>query len=93
MKVSVGTTAIKIAEWKPEAISDVIVQNLDTDNVFVDTKQDSVSGEGIKLFGTGVVTSGASYSDHWNDGDIWLVSDAAASDVRVLVRYRPRPKW
>jgi len=76
MRILVGTTSQKILADR----SRPVIQNLGPGNVYIDTDGDVDVNSGLKLAVNAVYefpTAGA-------ESDIWIVSDAADTDVRIV---------
>lgn len=74
---SIGVTAEHIASPKAGFLLDVLIQNLSVNNVYVGSSSGVTTSNGIKL------ASNAQYSNDKRGEPVYLIADAATSDVRI----------
>lgn len=80
-KISLGTTAKIVAVKKDGQWSSVLFENISANNVYIVDTDAKGTADGIKI------PPNVSYSDRYNDRDLYLIADASPSDVRVDVEY------
>ena len=83
--VSVGTTVESLYTRREGQVIDFLIQNLSANSVYLLGDEDAPTTQGIKI-----VSGGSHSKDNWT-GDILLVADGAASDVRVELMIHPSP--
>lgn len=80
MQISVGTTSVRLPV---ETTATPVVQNLGPGNLYVDHDSAVSAATGFKLVPNSVYEWPHDLSQA--TGDIYMVADAASTDVRILV--------
>ena len=81
--VSVGTTAINIYKSTVGYAIDFLLQNLSANNLYFGDNSNLTTTNGTKIIAGGYLSK-----DGWL-GDLWVIADAASSDVRLVYQTRP----
>jgi hypothetical protein len=86
--VTVGTTPVLVTPTiDDDELIDILIQNLSTNNVYVGTNDAVSTSNGIKLI------PGGDYCNDKRRHAVWLIADAASSDVRVCYeKYKVRSR-
>lgn len=84
---TIGTSPVPIAAPKEGFLLDILIQNLSVNNVYVGNSIGVTTSNGIKLVPT------ATYENDHEEEPIWLIADAASSDVRIKLFIRKRVDW
>jgi hypothetical protein len=79
MKLTVGTVTPVLIPV-PEGSDSVLIQNLGTGNVYVDGNPAVTTATGVKI----AAAANLVVSSPNNVGELFLISDAASTDVRYI---------